>query len=90
MCQISKNKLLSSEQTSFLLSLLQTLLKISMVAKKKMDWFNWVIVALGVLVVLVAPGMPLYAITGSHVFEHYILGLVLVLLGLWNWWSQQK
>ncbi len=61
-----------------------------MAAKKKMDWFNWLIVALGVLVVLVAPGMPLNAITGSHIFEHYILGLVLVLLGLWNWWSQQK
>jgi len=59
-----------------------------MAEKKKGEWFHWLLVVLGVLVLLVGPGMPLNAVTGNHIYEHYVLGLVLVALGLWKWQSK--
>lgn len=54
-----------------------------------MQWQNVLLVVLGLLVILVAPGMPLNALVTPHTLAHYAVGVVLLALGLWNWFGKK-
>ncbi len=58
-------------------------------AGKGMEWQNVLLVVLGLLVLLVAPGMPLNSLVVPHVYAHYLVGVVLLVLGLWNWFGKK-